>query len=155
MSNALGHHEAGHKMLNGSGLATMRPEDERVEAALGPEVVQHGHVGEHVVHVVGVRGVLLVGPLVGRGDVPVKQRVFGLALVVHGVEPDHVPSKKPQQLKNTRSRDQSQLAAAWDTFQVHKKLLEFFFKNIFFRRAGRSVNKQPMVSCLFVGIRVK
>ena len=55
-----------------------------------PEVVEDGHVGEHVVDVVGVGRVLVVGPAVGRRHVLVKQRVLRLGLVVHAVQADHV-----------------------------------------------------------------
>ena len=38
------------------------PEDKRVESSHVSEVVEFGHVGKHVVEVVGVRGVLTLGP---------------------------------------------------------------------------------------------
>ena len=64
-------------------------------------MVEDGHVGEHVVDVVGVGRVLVVGPSVGRGDVAVEERVLRLGLVVHAVQPDHVP-QEPVQVGVTR-----------------------------------------------------
>ena len=78
MGNTFRHHEPGYQMLDGAGLATMGPEDKGVESAVSPEVVEDGHVGVHVVDVVGVGRVLVVGPLLGGGDIPIKERVFGL-----------------------------------------------------------------------------
>ena len=57
------HDEGGHQVLHGPGLAAVRPEVEGVEAPGLPEVVQDRDVGEHVVQVVRVRGVLIGGPL--------------------------------------------------------------------------------------------
>ena len=54
-----------------------------------PEVVEDGHVGVHVVDVVGVGRVLVVGPPVGRRHVAVEQGILGLGLVVDAVEADH------------------------------------------------------------------
>ena len=51
-------------MLHGPGLAAVGPEVEGVEAALGPQLVQHAEVGVGVVQVVGVRRVLVPAPLV-------------------------------------------------------------------------------------------
>ena len=64
-------------------------------------MVEDGHVGEHVVDVVGVGGVLVVGPSVGRGDVAVEERVLRLRLVVHAVQTDHV-TQEPVQVGVTR-----------------------------------------------------
>ena len=61
-----------------------------------PEVVEDGHVGEHVVDVVGVGRILVVRPLVGRRHVAVEQRVLRLRLVVHAVQPDHVAQEAVQ-----------------------------------------------------------
>ena len=48
--------------LNRSSFPTVRPEDKCVESSHVPEVVELGHVGKHVVEVVGVRGVLALSP---------------------------------------------------------------------------------------------
>ena len=50
--------------LNRSSFPTVRPEDKCVESSHVPEVVELGHVGKHVVEVVGVGGVLAVRPLI-------------------------------------------------------------------------------------------
>ena len=55
-------------------------------------MVEHRHVGIHVVHVIGVGRILVVGPLLGGGHVAIEQRVLGLALIIDGIEPDDVPT---------------------------------------------------------------
>ena len=78
-------------MLNGSGLAAMRPQNKSIEAAFGPEVVENGHVGIHVIDVVSVGRVLIFGPFFGGRNVPVKKWIFRFALIVHRVESNNVP----------------------------------------------------------------
>ena len=63
MGDGVTHDEGGDQMLHGPGLAAVRPEVEGVEASGLPEVVEDCDVGEHVVKVVRVRGVLTGGPL--------------------------------------------------------------------------------------------
>lgn len=53
-------------------------------------MVEHGHVGVHVVEVVRVGGVLLIIPLLGAPGLRVQHRVLRLGLVVHAVEADYV-----------------------------------------------------------------
>ena len=94
MGDTLGHHEPGHQMLNGAGLTAMGSKDKSVETPLGPEVVKDRHVGVHVVQVVGVGRVLVVGPLLGDGDVAIKKGVFRFAFIVYRVKAADVPKIK-------------------------------------------------------------
>ena len=48
--------------LNRSSFSTVRPEHKCVESSHVSEVVEFGHVGEHVVEVVGVGRILTFGP---------------------------------------------------------------------------------------------
>ena len=83
----------------------MGPQDEGVESSVAPEVVQDGHVGEHVVDVVRVRRILVVVPFFRRRNISVEKRVFRLALVVHGVEADDVPVKENKEVFSVDADD--------------------------------------------------
>ena len=81
-------------MLDRPSFAAVGPQHEGVQASVTPEVVQDGHVCEHVVDVVRVRRVLVVVPLFRWRNISVEKRVFRFAFVVHGVEADDVPEKR-------------------------------------------------------------
>ena len=57
------HEEGRHQVLDRPGLAAVRPEGEGVEAAGLPQLVEDRDVGEHVIQVIRVRGVLPTLPL--------------------------------------------------------------------------------------------
>ena len=63
MGDGVAHEECRHQVGDGPSLAAVRAEVERVEAARLPEVIEDGDVGEHVVQVVRVGGVLTARPL--------------------------------------------------------------------------------------------
>jgi hypothetical protein len=77
-------------VLNRSCLSAVRPENKSVQSSVSPEVVEHRHVGVHVVDVVGVGRVLVVVPHLRGRNVTIEQRVLGLALVVHGIQADDI-----------------------------------------------------------------
>lgn len=64
------------------------------ESRLLSDVIENGHVGVHIVQVVGVGRILLIIPLFRRFHALHQDRVLRLRLVVHTVETDDV-LKKP------------------------------------------------------------
>lgn len=60
------------------------------------ESIQHRHISEHIVNVVGVRRIVLVRPALRRGDVLVEQRILWLRLIVDRVKPDHILQESMQ-----------------------------------------------------------
>jgi len=77
-----------------TGFPAVGAKDESVHPPGGAEMVEDAHVGVHVVHVVGVRRVLQVRPLLRSGNVTIKDRVFRFTLVVHRIESDDLHERQ-------------------------------------------------------------
>lgn len=68
----------------------------RLCGSVPAQVVEHRHVGVHVVQVVGVGGVVLHCPVDRQGAVQIEDVVFWFGLVVHAVKPVHLDRGKRQ-----------------------------------------------------------
>lgn len=53
-------------------------------------MVEHGHVGVHIVQIVRVRRVLLIIPQLWSLRLRIQHRILWLGLVIHAVEADYV-----------------------------------------------------------------
>ena len=60
MRYVVAEHERGDEMMDGTGLPAVRTQDESVHAAHPTKLVQRPQVGVHVIHVVGVRRVVIL-----------------------------------------------------------------------------------------------
>ncbi len=77
-----------------TGFPAVGAKDESVHPPGGAELVEDAHVGVHVVHVVGVRRVLQVRPLLRSGNVTVEDWVLRFTLVVHRIESDDLHERQ-------------------------------------------------------------
>lgn len=64
--------------------------------SLPPEVVEHCHVGIHVIQVVGVGGVVLLHPVAWQRAVQVEDVMLWFGFIIHAVEAIHLQQRQPQ-----------------------------------------------------------
>lgn len=125
-------------MLDRSGLATMRPQNEGVETPFCPKMVQNSHVGIHVVNVVCVGRVLIFPPFLGCRNISIEKWIFRFAFIIHRIESNNVPLRisvffKLESLQGTKKfllaqcRNFDYLNSTWRT----KMRCSFFFSFAF------------------------
>lgn len=64
--------------------------------SLPSEVVEHRHVGIHVVQVVGVGWVVLLHPAARQGAVQVENVMLWFGFIIHAVEAVHLQKGQPR-----------------------------------------------------------